>query len=317
MGLSSSSSKSSTNAVTTPQVPGFISQPYQQLAGGATALANTSPTSLGATGLQQQAFTGAQGLGAPNAGIAQGQQATAGLLGYQPQSVTAGQLSNTDLSPYMNPYTSNVVDATTAQLEQQRQRELNSNNAGATAAGAFGGNRQGVVDSLTNQDFNNTLASTVGGLLSSGYTQAQGAAQTDIANKLNADQYNGTLGLNATSLKVSLAAQLAAMGISSDANNRENLGLLSTLGDSQRTINEQNDPYYIQQQKLQNMAGLLGQIPSSLFTGQTVNSTTNQTSSPSLLSTLGSGVGLAGLLGWSPFSAAGGAASSGAMGPEA
>src|SRR5262245_57392424 len=44
-----------------------------------------------------------------------------GLAGYAPQSVQSQALSQTDLSPYMNPFTSNVIDTTLSDLERSRQ----------------------------------------------------------------------------------------------------------------------------------------------------------------------------------------------------
>ena len=42
-----------------------------------------------------------------------------GALGQNPQNVTAGQLANTNLDPYMNPYTKNVIDKTMPIYQQQ------------------------------------------------------------------------------------------------------------------------------------------------------------------------------------------------------
>ena len=55
------------------------------------------------------------------------------------------------IADYMNPYTQNVVDTTLADINKMRDMALNRNADSAIAANAFGGSRQGVLESLTNQ----------------------------------------------------------------------------------------------------------------------------------------------------------------------
>ena len=95
-------------------------------------------------------------------------------------------LQRADIGAYQNPFTSQVIDATTADLERQRQMQQNVIGAQAQQAGAFGGTRQGVESALTNEAFARQLAQTSAGLRQQGFTQAQQAAQTDIQNRLNA-----------------------------------------------------------------------------------------------------------------------------------
>ena len=102
--------------------------------------------------------------------------------------VRAGQVSETDLNPYMNPFTSGVIDTTMSELNRQRQIAMNQTNS--AASGAFGGSRQGVMQAETNRGFGDIAARTAAGLNSDNFMQAQGAAFQDIANTLSADQGN-------------------------------------------------------------------------------------------------------------------------------
>lgn len=109
--------------------------------------------------------------------------------GTMPQ-VQAGQLSATDLSQYQNPFTQQVIDTTMADLERQRQMQMNQLGAQASSAGAYGGSRQGVAESLTNEAFARQGAQTAAGLRQAGFQTAQQMAQQDIASRMQAGLAN-------------------------------------------------------------------------------------------------------------------------------
>ena len=67
-----------------------------------------------------------------------------GALGQTPTSVTAGQIKNTDLQPYMDPYTQDVINATMPIMQQQNALSQNQQADAAASAKAFGGSRQGI-----------------------------------------------------------------------------------------------------------------------------------------------------------------------------
>ena len=104
-------------------------------------------------------------------------------MGFQPT-----QLATTDLQPYMNPYTNEVIGNTQADIERQRLIAQNQIGAQAGAAGAFGGSRHGVESALTNEAALRQMGQTSAALRQTGYGQAQSAAQQDIANQMQASQ---------------------------------------------------------------------------------------------------------------------------------
>lgn len=279
MGVSPSKSKSTTtqsaHTVTTPNVPDWITSPYQQLATDIGSLGQAQ--TFGPTANQMAAFTQAGQLGQNNQQVGDALGATQSLLNFTPDSVQAGQLSQTDLNPYFNPFQQNVIDTTLADLESARQGMISRGQGAATQAHAYGGSRHGVADSLTNDAALRTGASTVAQLRSAGFQNAQQAALQDIANRFSADQFNSQQGLAGANFRLGAANQLGQLGMSRDANSRANLGMLSDLGGIERNILQENDPYTQQVRALLARAGLLGQIPGNLWTGQTADQTGRST----------------------------------------
>ena len=98
---------------------------------------------------------------------------------YQPTMVDA-----TNVDPYMNPYTQEVINASAAELQKQEQMAQNTLDAQASAAGAYGGSRHGVAQAETAGQYADAQAAMIADLYSQGYTQAQQAAiQEQIANQ--------------------------------------------------------------------------------------------------------------------------------------
>ena len=143
-----------------------------------------------------------QGLAAVNELGGQGQG-----LANQGFSILGGIGTAADrIGAYQNPYTSEVVDRSLADLERQRQIQGTSDNARAIAAGAYGGSRQGVADSLTNEAFAREGGNLAANLRLQGFNTALGAAQTDVAQQQSLGQAQIGAGYGA------LQNQLAAGG---------------------------------------------------------------------------------------------------------
>ena len=73
----------------------------------------------------------------------------------------------------MNPYIQNVTDRTMNDMERQRQMAINDTGAAAQAAGAFGGSRHGVAESLTNEAYGRAFGDVAANLNMNGYNNAQ------------------------------------------------------------------------------------------------------------------------------------------------
>jgi hypothetical protein len=137
------------------------------------------------------AYTGA--LQGTQAAMGYNPQQVSTQFGYNPQQVNAGQAVG-GINTYMNPYTQQVIDTSMADLERQRQTQMGALGAQATAAGAFGGSRQGVAEALTNQGFAQQGGQLASQLRQQGFETALGASQQDVANRLQANLANQQAG---------------------------------------------------------------------------------------------------------------------------
>jgi hypothetical protein len=148
----------------------------------------------------QQAWNTAATAG--NAGMPQYNAATAGFtgaLGQTPTSVTdpgnanaitAGQLSNTNLQPYMNPFTQSVINSSLPIMQQQLGQTLAQNAGTAAQTGAFGGSRFGVQQGVAQAQGALGMANMAAGLNQANFNQAQTAATGDINRQLQAATTN-------------------------------------------------------------------------------------------------------------------------------
>lgn len=187
---------------------GISSQPYQPYTGN--MLAGWSPGQemgynaiLNGAGVGMPAQQQAQGaaLNAAQWGPQQvqggGYQATLGVpTNTQAASAgpaaqgTAQNFTDANLGAYMNPYTGQVIDRTLQTLGRQNDILQNTANAKASAAGAFGGSRQAIMNSENNRNFLDTAATTTANLNNQNFAQAQSAIAADQNRQAQMSQYN-------------------------------------------------------------------------------------------------------------------------------
>tara|TARA_R110000868_G_scaffold18728_3_gene81788 strand:- start:3764 stop:4873 length:1110 start_codon:yes stop_codon:yes gene_type:complete len=266
-------SSSTGTATTTPNAPSWLQGPAQSIYGQIGGLAGQTPNTFGASNLQNQAFSGASGLGL-NSALSQAMSGTQGLMDYSPNSVQAGQLSNTDLSSYMNPYTNEVIGAAQNDFSNANDLGLNSLRS-MTPNGAYGGSRQAVSAGQLVVDNTRNFANTVAQLRQGNFQNAQNMAQFDIGNRFSQDQFNSNAGMQGAQFRGNMASQLGQQGLAQDGNSRANIATQSALGDQQRDITMQNDPQRAQLAWLQQLMQTSGIDPSQ-FIGQTINSSGQQ-----------------------------------------
>jgi len=139
------------------------------------------------------------------------QQMAAQAGGYQPTQVSAGQLSSTDLSPYMNPYTQSVLQTSLDTLNQQRLAGLNQASDAAIKARAFGGSRQAIQEGIVNAAAQQQAGQLAANLMSQGYSQAQAAASADIQRQMEAARLNQAAGISGAGLGLTGAQTLGGL----------------------------------------------------------------------------------------------------------
>ena len=105
------------------------------------------------------------------------------------RDVAAQRLADTDLAPYMNPYTRAVIDTTLADLGRQNDIVQNRTRARMAAAGAFGS--QGTLAQTENdRAYLDAVARTTAGLNQANFAQAQQGAVGDITRDFQGQQAN-------------------------------------------------------------------------------------------------------------------------------
>ena len=87
-------------------------------------------------------------------------------------------LTGSQIDSFMNPYTSSVINATTAQSNQNQAQALNQIDDAAQKAGAFGGTRQAAAEALTRGQFDMNNQQTTAELNNQNYNQALSAAMS-------------------------------------------------------------------------------------------------------------------------------------------
>jgi hypothetical protein len=105
---------------------------------------------------------------------------TAGL----PGKISAG------IAGYMNPYTDTVINNATSDISRLTGIQQEKNAAEAVNAGAFGGDRHGLVEAQTNAEAQRNIGNLSGVLREAGFKTAAGLSAQDITNLMQGKQFN-------------------------------------------------------------------------------------------------------------------------------
>ena len=244
------------------------SLPYQPYSG--PRIAGFRPAEQQAFDITQQAVTGR--VGAPE--LAQATQVAQQAAMFGPQQFQQ------NVQGFMNPYQSQVVDATMARLAQARAERDAATKAQLASSRAFGNERRGVYEAQLAAEQERNTAETLANLYSQGYGQA-----AQMAQALPGQQLAG-------------ASALAGYGSQALQQEQARAGMLSGIGQQQRGLAQQNldvayndflaqRGYPIEQLKIL-QSGLAG-LPA-------VTSSTGTTTTPGS-GFLGTASGVAGVLG--------------------
>ena len=131
---------------------------------------------------------------------------------YLPERVRAGSLLNQDVGAYMSPYTQNVTEQGLRDINRSRLLEQQRTSAGATAAKAFGGSRQGVAEAETNRAYDENALRYVGEQNARAFQAAQAGAEADLRRQQEARLANQGAGLQANQQRITASGQLANIG---------------------------------------------------------------------------------------------------------
>jgi hypothetical protein len=268
-------------------------QPLQQYQG--QMIADVSPQ-------MQQGWDVAANSG--NVGSDQFNAATAGYLGalgQTPTSVKAGQIAGTNLQPYMDPYTKDVINATLPIMEQQNALAQNQQANQANSANAFGGSRQGIQQGVAQAQGAMNIGQMVAQLNAANFNQAQAAATGDINRTLTADTSNQNAQQQKINSDIIASQGLTNTGDSMNKSNVANYDMLQSAGaaqemQQQNQINAQmakfNQAFNYPQQQLGTLESSLGMTPHDTSTsGQSNTTTTTPTDWASIMANTASAAG--------------------------
>lgn len=233
--------KSKSSQTQTSQLTGSSQKTYDQLSGQISSLLGgaykpyTGDLSADRNPMQDQAA-----------------QAIGGLMSFTPQQVSAQSFTDADLAAYTNPELENVLARSMAGIERNRQLQQVSDNQSATMAGAFGGSRHGVADSLTNEAYGRLAADTEANLRSDAFNNAYNRWAADRAAQLQADQFNSGQAMQGAQFQLGAAGLLGDLG----AQDRqfEQMGLDRQYAEAMRQYEDQF-------KRAQGYLGLLGATP--------------------------------------------------------
>jgi hypothetical protein len=152
------------------------------------------------------------------------------LFSRGPQSVsTQGTFDAGDIDKYMNPYVDKALQPALAQITKAADAARNRAKAGATAAGAFGDARHGIVDNGINLNEGQAIGDTASKFYMDAFNQAVGTKQADINRQIGADTTNAGFNQQDFQDKAGLLGQQNSMqsqilqqlfGVGQDADDR-------------------------------------------------------------------------------------------------
>lgn len=187
----------------------------------------------GFTGDQNAAFSGIRSLA--QMGNPTTDTAAAGAAGvynpamaygnFQAQQVGTNMFPGQDISGYMNPYVSNVLDRLQSATQRNFLESQGQRDTAAERAGAYGGSRQAIENILARRNLDTQLGDQQANLLNQGYQQATGLWTSDQGRRLQADLANQQAGIQ--------GAQVGLQGLNTGLQSSQ---LLGQLGGQQQNL---------------------------------------------------------------------------------
>lgn len=143
--------------------------------------------------------------------------------GMTPSDISTTSLPNMDLSGYMNPFQSQVTDATMNELRRQQNISDQGVRDASMKAGAWGGDRMQVQQAENTRNYDDIRAKTLAALNSSNFGNAQTMAQADANRQLQADSSNQNMRYGMSQAGASGLAGLGTSGVNAGIGGLSNL----------------------------------------------------------------------------------------------
>lgn len=183
---------------------------------------------------------------------------------------------------YMNPYTNDVIDRSTADMQRQGQMGLRDLGSTAHGQGAFGGARHGMAEGMLMGEVNKNVGDMSAGLRHQGYNTAMGLAGQDIQNQFGGADRLGAFGQGMFGIGQNLTDRQAADGAQIAGINNALIGQAAGMFDRYTG------------QPMNSTMQILAALSGNPLSGAT---TTTSTSTPGTKSQIGGALGTAGRIG--------------------
>lgn len=134
-----------------------------------------------------------------------------------PRDATGYSVLDRNISSYMNPYTDSVIDKGLSDINKYRQMQLQSDQDSAIGSDAYGGSRSGILEGMTNEQYQDKANEFVAQQREKAYRDATGLIDQDLSRLTTAD---------ATNIK----SDLERMGVDYDLLSDENKYALANAG---------------------------------------------------------------------------------------
>jgi hypothetical protein len=259
------------------------------------------------TGLQNQAFQGAQDLGVM--GQTTGASQLAGLAGlgalntqYNPMMARTQNFGMGAADRYMNPYAMSAMMPTLQEQARQSAIAGQGLQAKAVGQGAFGGSRQAIEQAENARNLGMLQNKTISEGMNTAYNNAMQQFNADQARQLQAQQMNqgqqqfgANLGLQGLNTALQSANTLGQLGQNQYAQQTGNINLQNQLGGQQQQqqqniLNQQYQDFLAQKQNPYNQLSFM----QSMLSGLPIQSSTqNVYSNPNMLSQAAGAIGTA------------------------
>lgn len=231
------------------------------------------PTQVaGFSGLQRQAFQGAENLQPSEAtGMGMGLAGAAGMraLGTRFNPYQTGQFGE-QAGDYMSPFIQQALQPQMREAMRASEMMRNQNQAQAVQQGAFGGSRQAIVEAERQRNLGTQLGDIQSRGLQSAFDQARQQFNTEQQLREQSRQYGAGLGMQGLQAALQSAGQLGQLGAQQFGQQRDVIGLQGQMGAQQQAqeqalINSRMADFQAQQrypyQQLEFMSNILRGTP--------------------------------------------------------
>lgn len=154
-------------------------------------------------------------------------------------TVNPKSLTDVNLNDYLNPYIDNVENKALGALDRQRVQALMGNADKASAAGAFGGSRSGIVDGVTNAQSALAAGDMSAQLRKSGFDTAVQNATGDINRDFAGQQSNATNWLQNMAQQLQAGSGLLNAGQGMSDQRLKDIAGLGQIGSQQQNQQQQ------------------------------------------------------------------------------